>query len=285
MKAKKYNEGGKVTKKPVGKGVKKKDYRSGATYDGRSGYYPVGSTTSGRAIRKKYSAEEAPSQAARLNLDPRITEGIHEVSGEMGVPALRTEQKITKYLNRSRENIAQQMAEAQGSSSKSRLSEGESTFIPKVDNVIDKLSTLSNEDVNILKKEVIRLSQDYKDIDPESSNVDKMIFAAGVAKDQDWSSLKPLRERAGLTKGELLQLIQAPEDAGWGERLGFKAVRAAASVKEFKKGGKIQLIKRKDGSSSPRGLWDNIRAKKGSGKKPTKEILKAAKKIRNESKS
>jgi hypothetical protein len=37
---------------------------------------------------------------------------------------------------------------------------------------------------------------------------------------------------------------------------------------------KKKLIKRKDGSYSQRGLWDNIRANKGSGKKPSKEMLK-----------
>jgi len=42
-----------------------------------------------------------------------------------------------------------------------------------------------------------------------------------------------------------------------------------------------QMIKRADGSVSKRGLWDNIRANKGSGKKPTKEMLKEAKKIKN----
>jgi hypothetical protein len=47
---------------------------------------------------------------------------------------------------------------------------------------------------------------------------------------------------------------------------------------------KKKLIKRKDGSYSPRGLWDNIRANRGSGKKPTKEILKAAEEIKRESK-
>jgi len=41
-----------------------------------------------------------------------------------------------------------------------------------------------------------------------------------------------------------------------------------------------QMIKRADGSSSPRGLWDNIRANKGSGKKPTSEMLKQEKKIK-----
>tara|TARA_R110000787_G_C13212713_1_gene425330 strand:+ start:125 stop:502 length:378 start_codon:yes stop_codon:yes gene_type:complete len=39
------------------------------------------------------------------------------------------------------------------------------------------------------------------------------------------------------------------------------------------------MLKRKDGSYSKRGLWDNIRANKGSGKKPTKEMLKQERKI------
>lgn len=41
-----------------------------------------------------------------------------------------------------------------------------------------------------------------------------------------------------------------------------------------------QMMKRKDGSTSQRGLWDNIRAAKGSGKKPTAEMLKQEKKIK-----
>jgi hypothetical protein len=39
----------------------------------------------------------------------------------------------------------------------------------------------------------------------------------------------------------------------------------------YGKGG--QMIKRADGSYSQRGLWDNIRANKGSGKAPTEEML------------
>jgi hypothetical protein len=45
-------------------------------------------------------------------------------------------------------------------------------------------------------------------------------------------------------------------------------------------GGK-KLIKRADGSYSPRGLWDNIRANKGSGKKPTTQMLEQESKIKN----
>jgi hypothetical protein len=46
----------------------------------------------------------------------------------------------------------------------------------------------------------------------------------------------------------------------------------------YSKGGK--LIKRADGSYSRRGLWDIIRAIKGSGKKPTKQMLEQERKIK-----
>jgi hypothetical protein len=45
-----------------------------------------------------------------------------------------------------------------------------------------------------------------------------------------------------------------------------------------------KMLKRADGSYSQRGLWDNIRANKGSGKEPTKEMLKQEKKIKTSSK-
>jgi len=47
----------------------------------------------------------------------------------------------------------------------------------------------------------------------------------------------------------------------------------------FKTGG---MIKRADGSYSQRGLWDNIRANKGSGKKPTAAMLAQERKINNQ---
>ena len=45
-----------------------------------------------------------------------------------------------------------------------------------------------------------------------------------------------------------------------------------------------ELIKRKDGSYSKRGLWDNIRANIGLGKKPTKQMLEQEKKIKSKEK-
>tara|TARA_R110000868_G_scaffold74337_2_gene214895 strand:- start:12253 stop:12417 length:165 start_codon:yes stop_codon:yes gene_type:complete len=44
------------------------------------------------------------------------------------------------------------------------------------------------------------------------------------------------------------------------------------------------MIKRADGSSSKRGLWDNVRANKGSGNKPTKQMLAQGKKIKAKAK-
>lgn len=52
--------------------------------------------------------------------------------------------------------------------------------------------------------------------------------------------------------------------------------------KPIAKGGK--MIKRADGSMSKHGLWDSIRENKGSGKKPTKQMLVQEKKIKAKSK-
>ena len=69
------------------------------------------------------------------------------------------------------------------------------------------------------------------------------------------------------------------------------AAKKAAPKKKMKIGGKVttakggkQMLKRADGSVSQRGLWDNIRAAKGSGKKPTAAMLKQEKKIKAKSK-
>ncbi len=61
------------------------------------------------------------------------------------------------------------------------------------------------------------------------------------------------------------------------------AKEAASKTTPKAKAGK-QMIKRADGSYSQRGLWDNIRANKGSGKKPTAAMLKQEKKIKAKTK-
>ncbi len=61
-----------------------------------------------------------------------------------------------------------------------------------------------------------------------------------------------------------------------------KAAMAKKKASKAKNGK--QMLKRADGSYSQRGLWDNIRANKGSGKKPTAAMLKQEKKIKAKTK-
>jgi len=85
----------------------------------------------------------------------------------------------------------------------------------------------------------------------ENKNIDKML-----------SPLKPSPKKAAVKKAAV------PKKKMMG---GGKLSTA--------KGGK-EMIKRADGSYSQRGLWDNIRANKGSGKKPTSAMLKQERKIK-----
>lgn len=53
---------------------------------------------------------------------------------------------------------------------------------------------------------------------------------------------------------------------------------AYPEAQQMRQGG--EMIKRADGSYSRRGMWDNIRANRGSGKKPTPEMREQERKIR-----
>lgn len=76
-------------------------------------------------------------------------------------------------------------------------------------------------------------------------------------------------------KNNLQDLVESPTwSAGNAEGATDKRPKKKISMKS---GG---MIKRADGSMSKRGLWDNIRANKGSGKKPTKQMLVQEKKIK-----
>lgn len=74
-----------------------------------------------------------------------------------------------------------------------------------------------------------------------------------------------------------LNLRKAPQVGKSNELRDMQGNIIQTSLPVIAKGG---MIKRADGSYSRRGLWDNIRANRGSGKKPTKEMLKQEKKIK-----
>ncbi len=51
-------------------------------------------------------------------------------------------------------------------------------------------------------------------------------------------------------------------------------------LKHVSMAAKKEMIKRKDGSYSQRGLWDNIRENAGSGKKVTSALKEAERKVK-----
>jgi hypothetical protein len=74
----------------------------------------------------------------------------------------------------------------------------------------------------------------------------------------------------------------ADSAAKWiSKKTGIAQSAPKVGKKPMKSGG---MLKRADGSYSKRGLWDNIRANKGSGKKPTAQMLKQEKKIKAKTK-
>lgn len=75
---------------------------------------------------------------------------------------------------------------------------------------------------------------------------------------------------SGMTEDQALQMVQAI----------MEQLQQQTETPQLRKGG--EMIKRADGSYSRRGLWDNIRENRGSGKKPTKEMLEQEAKIKRE---
>jgi hypothetical protein len=104
----------------------------------------------------------------------------------------------------------------------------------------------------------------------------KAVVKSGVKKAEK-SAVK------NISEGEMKQAFNQMER----QRLKsmFKDIDAKEAAKKagskMKSGG---MLKRADGSYSKRGLWDNIRANKGSGKKPTAAMLKQEKKIKAKTK-
>lgn len=232
----------KAKKSTKGKDIDpKKKRRAAMKYDGRAGYYPTGVNKKlGRSIKEYFDAEDAPKEASRLNLDTRLTDAVWEVSDELGASEFNTDKKINNYVEKSRQYISDRISERLGATRQiGKLSEGETEFIPKLDKVVDKLSTLSDDEIKTLKDEVIKLSKPYKEIDPKESAAGKLTSAVSIASGQDWSKIKPIREKAGLSKDDLISLIQAPSDSKWYERAAYSAARGAVGLKDFKNGGKV----------------------------------------------
>jgi hypothetical protein len=98
-------------------------------------------------------------------------------------------------------------------------------------------------------------------------------------------------DTTGYSKGKEDFELKSSYGPKYNSSTTIKRKDVPAKIKEFQKGATRKenlktggMIKRADGSVSQRGLWDNIRANKGSGKKPTSAMLKQERKIKAQTK-
>jgi len=98
-----------------------------------------------------------------------------------------------------------------------------------------------------------------------------------IADPEEQSFLRNTQGPVNLAHGGKLMDFPAPSLSEREANINYN-VYASMPGRYYNNGG---MIKRADGSYSQRGLWDNIRANKGSGKEPTKEMLAQERKIKS----
>jgi len=103
----------------------------------------------------------------------------------------------------------------------------------------------------------------------------EMLIAEGAPQEQI-DELAAMQEQMNGGTNEQ-EMMQEPMGEQMAEPMMQEMPEEMPEEMMMAKGG---LIKRADGSYSRRGLWDNIRANKGSGKKPTPEMLLQERKIK-----
>jgi hypothetical protein len=118
----------------------------------------------------------------------------------------------------------------------------------------------------------------------------RAVFAQNAAKfkhadgSKNTKSFPDLNKDGKVTKADILKgrgvIKNGSKSMKVDEKMcGSKGMKYAEGTKSIKF-KKKPMIKRADGSYSQQGLYDNIRKNKGSGKKPTPEMLKQERKIK-----
>jgi hypothetical protein len=136
-------------------------------------------------------------------------------------------------------------------------------------------------------KKILKAQGGYKSrtVERNPEGTYKMITKSKTTARGESNSMKEKRTLKGVMKG-------APRKSSPALNNPFDLeVEKAMSQERFKARGGKQMMKRADGSTSQRGLWDNIRAaaKRNkaagkAGKKPTAAMLKQERKIKAKSK-
>ena len=125
--------------------------------------------------------------------------------------------------------------------------------------------------------------------DPKTVKAANDRIKAGLARPQREPGLNPVYPEFILPAGKVAKSAfkLAKSAPSLGQKISsaiyptIRSAETAGDVYEYTSGSLQNggMIKRNDGSYSKRGLWDNIRKNIGSGKKPTKAMLEAEKKI------
>ena len=102
--------------------------------------------------------------------------------------------------------------------------------------MLEKVSALSDEDYEGFSTEIKRISEGFE-VNPEHGSKRQQADALASLVAADLSGLKKYREKMGLTKQELLDLVQVSEDASYKDKGTTWAVKKLLQSKDFRGGG------------------------------------------------
>jgi len=113
-------------------------------------------------------------------------------------------------------------------------------LIEGISQALEKVDTLSDEDYNGFINLMSKYASNFGKDNTISQNIAAFIKL-------DASDFQKYREKMGLSKREVLDLIQPPARATKGERTALEALKKATLLKKFEKGGKVPSGKRSIG--------------------------------------
>ena len=110
-------------------------------------------------------------------------------------------------------------------------------LIQGISQALERVDTLSDEDYNGFINLISKYASNFGKDNTISQNIAEFIKL-------DASDFKKYREKMGLSKRQVLDLIQPPAGATRGERAALEALKKATLLKKFEEGGKVPSGKR-----------------------------------------
>ena len=163
------------------------------------------------------------------NISPRIINDTYDLVKKKKVPNAAFSKLVGYefFKDNVRKNNLDVQEKLQG------YSPGRRELMTALNTVIPASENLNDEEYAGLRNELLGIYDTYKDFDSLSD----IPAAYRAVKNQDLSAIKPYREKMGLSKQQLLDLVQVPEDAGKIKRKAINFVKSEMAKKEFQDGG------------------------------------------------